>query len=86
MKFPALFDVLFEMTEGDSPTVWQVVDSTMKAGITRAFPGMDVKEIRYEVVLVNQFSKEELAEKEAVRKSENGSATSRCRSPPWPRN
>lgn len=64
-KFPAVFDVLLEMTEGDSATVYMEVDSAMAAGIKNTLPEFaDVKEIRYEVVLINQFSKEELAAKE----------------------
>lgn len=62
--YPAIFDILYAMTEGDSATVFQVVDSVMDQGIQRVFPGMKVKEIRYELTLVDQLTEAELQQKD----------------------
>ncbi len=50
-RFPAVFDGLFQMTEGDSATIYQPLDSVMKKGIPPSFG--EVKEIRYDIVAVN---------------------------------
>lgn len=59
-RAPAVFDALFMMAKGDSATLIQTVDSVMAKGIPPAFG--EVKEIRYEIVLV------ELTDKNGVQK------------------
>ncbi len=54
-RAPAVFDALFMMTKGDSATLIQKVDSLMAKGIPKNFG--EVKEIRYEIVMVDQLDK-----------------------------
>lgn len=54
-RAPAVFDAIFLMTKGDSATLIQTVDSVMAKGIPKNFG--TVKEIRYEIVLVDQLDK-----------------------------
>lgn len=54
-RAPAVFDALFLMTKGDSATLIQQVDTLMAKGIPKSFG--EVKEIRYEIVMVDQLDK-----------------------------
>ncbi len=61
-KLPAVFDALLLMAKGDSASVFQPVDSTMEKVIKARFG--DVKEIRYEVVLVEIMTPEVLQKRQ----------------------
>jgi FKBP-type peptidyl-prolyl cis-trans isomerase len=61
-KVPAVFEALLLMTKGDSATVIQPLDSIMKKGIPASFG--EVKEIRYEVKLVDVLTPEALQQRE----------------------
>jgi FKBP-type peptidyl-prolyl cis-trans isomerase FkpA len=69
-RVPAVFDALLLMAEGDSATVLQPVDSVMARGIPKEFGKVD--NIRYEIVLVDLLSKDEMEKRaqEAVAKAE----------------
>lgn len=54
-RAPAVFDALFMMTKGDSATLIQKVDSVMARAIPKELG--DVKEIRYEIVMVDLVDK-----------------------------
>jgi FKBP-type peptidyl-prolyl cis-trans isomerase len=73
-RVPAVFDALLLMAEGDSATVLQPVDSVMAKGIPKEFGKVD--NIRYEVVLVDLLSKDEMQKRaeEAVAKAEAAKA------------
>ncbi|MCC7244279.1 MAG: FKBP-type peptidyl-prolyl cis-trans isomerase [Saprospiraceae bacterium] len=60
-KIPAVFEALLLMTEGDSATVYQPVDSAMAKVIKPRFG--DVAEVRYEVVLVDLLTPEEMEQR-----------------------
>lgn len=60
-RSPAVFDGFFLMTKGDSATLYQTVDSIMAKGIPKEF-GL-VKEIRYEIVMVDQMSEDAVQRK-----------------------
>jgi hypothetical protein len=62
-KLPAVFEALLLMAEGDSATVYQPVDSMMAKVIKPKFG--DVKEVRYEVVLVDILSTEDIQKRQA---------------------
>ncbi len=62
-KIPAVFEALMLMAKGDSATVIQPLDSTMKKGIPKSFG--EVKEIRYEVKLVDIITPEMLQQRQA---------------------
>lgn len=72
-RAPAVFDALFLMTKGDSATLYQDIDSLMRKNVPPAFS--NVKEVRYEIVMVDQIDKagvqkrmeEEQAKAEATR-------------------
>ncbi|MCC7466333.1 MAG: FKBP-type peptidyl-prolyl cis-trans isomerase [Saprospiraceae bacterium] len=61
-KVPAVFEALLLMTKGDSATVIQPLDSLMKKGIPKSFG--EVKEIRYEVKLVEIITPEILQQRQ----------------------
>lgn len=58
-KVPAFIDALLLMSEGDSATVFMKLDSTMKQGLPENLKKYD--EARFEVMLVDIISAEELA-------------------------
>ncbi len=58
-----VLDALMLMAKGDSITIYQPVDSTMKGGIPPAFG--DVKEFRFDIVLVDIVGKEEVEKQQA---------------------
>lgn len=62
-KVPAVFEALLLMAKGDSATVVQPLDSLMKKGIPKNFG--DVKEIRYEVKLVDIITPEVMQKRQA---------------------
>ncbi len=62
-KVPAVFEALMYMTNGDSATVLQPVDSMMAKGIPKEFG--EVKQIRFEVKVVDILTPEKIAEREA---------------------
>lgn len=62
-KVPAVFEGLLLMTKGDSATVIQPLDSLMKKGIPKSFG--EVKEIRYEVKLVDIITPETMQKRQA---------------------
>lgn len=61
-RVPAVFEALLMMTKGDSATVIQPLDSLMKKGVPKSFG--DVKEIRYEVKLVDVLTTEALQKRQ----------------------
>lgn len=61
-KVPPIFDAVMLMSEGDSATVLQEIDSTIRKNIPPALK--DAKEVRYEVVLIDVITAEEKAQKE----------------------
>lgn len=61
-RVPAVYDALFLMTKGDSATLIQTVDSLMARGIPKSFG--EVKELRYEIVMVDLLNKEAVAKKQ----------------------
>ena len=62
-KVPAVFEALMYMASGDSATVLQPVDSMMKKGIPKEFG--EVKEIRFEVKVVDVLTPEKIAARKA---------------------
>ncbi len=62
-KVPAVFEALMIMAKGDSATVIQPLDSMMKKGIPKSFG--EVKEIRYEVKLVEILTPEIMQKRQA---------------------
>jgi FKBP-type peptidyl-prolyl cis-trans isomerase len=62
-KVPAVFEALLYMANGDSATVLQPVDSILKRSIPKEFG--EVKEIRFEVRLVDVLTPEKIAAREA---------------------
>ena len=62
-RVPAVFEALLFMANGDSATVLQPVDSIMKRGIPKEFG--EVKEIRFEVKVVDILTPEKIAAREA---------------------
>jgi len=73
-KVPAVFEALMLMAKGDSATVIQPLDSTMKKGIPKSFG--EVKEIRYEVKLEDIITPEVLQQRQAeeMQKAEGAKA------------
>ncbi len=73
-KVPAVFEALMLMTKGDSATVIQPIDSLMKKGIPKSFG--EVKEIRYEVKLVEILTPEIIQQRqqEEAQKAEGAKA------------
>ena len=73
-KVPAVFEALMMMAKGDSATVIQPLDSIMKKGIPKNFG--DVKDIRYEVKLVEIITPEVLQQRQAeeMKKAEGAKA------------
>ncbi len=73
-KVPAVFEALMLMAKGDSATVIQPLDSMMKKGIPKSFG--EVKEIRYEVKLVDILTPELIQKRQAeeMQKSEGAKA------------
>lgn len=69
-KVPAVFEALMYMANGDSATVLQPVDSIMAKGIPKEFG--EVKQIRFEVKVVDILTAEKIAarEAEAAKKAE----------------
>ena len=61
-KVPSVFEALLMMAKGDSATVIQPLDSIMKKGIPKDFG--EVKEIRYEVKLVEILTPEIIQQRE----------------------
>lgn len=55
-RVPAVFDALLGMSKGDSVTAYQPVDSLTARGIPKSFG--EVKEIRFDVVLVDIITPE----------------------------
>lgn len=64
-RVPAVFDALLYLTNGDSATVLQPVDTIMARGIPKEFG--DVKNIRFEVRVVDVLTEEKIAAREAER-------------------
>jgi len=62
-RVPAVFDALLSMVKGDSATAIQPVDSITARGIPQSFG--EVKEIRFDVVLVDIVTPEMLAKRAA---------------------
>jgi FKBP-type peptidyl-prolyl cis-trans isomerase FkpA len=62
-KVPAVFEALMYLTTGDSATVLQPVDSIMAKGIPKEFG--EVKQIRFEVKVVDILTPEKIAAREA---------------------
>ncbi|MCB0544398.1 MAG: hypothetical protein KDC70_12815, partial [Saprospiraceae bacterium] len=58
-RIPAIYDALLLMSEGDSGTVYEVIDTFLQKFIPPALK--DNKEVRYEVVLVDIITAEEKA-------------------------
>ncbi len=73
-KVPSVFEALLMMAKGDSATVIQPLDSIMKKGIPKNFG--EVKEIRYEVKLVEILTPEiiQQREQEEMQKAEGAKA------------
>ena len=73
-KVPAVFEALMMMASGDSATVIQPLDSMMKKGIPKNFG--EVKEIRYEVKLIEIITPEVLQKRQAeeMQKAEGAKA------------
>jgi len=73
-KVPAVFEALLMMAKGDSATVIQPLDSLMKKGIPKNFG--EVKEIRYEVKLVDILTPEVMQKRqqEEMQKAEGAKA------------
>jgi FKBP-type peptidyl-prolyl cis-trans isomerase len=61
-KIPALYDAALLMAEGDSATIYETIDTFLQKYIPPTLK--DAKEVRYEIVLVDIVSKEEMAQKE----------------------
>lgn len=70
-RVPAVFDALLSMVKGDSATAIQPVDSITAKGIPQSFG--EVKEIRFDVVLVDIVTPEML-EKRAAEEQEKAMA------------
>lgn len=62
-RVPAVFEAMMYMANGDSATVLQPVDSMMKRGIPKEFG--EVKEIRFEVKIVDVLTPEKIAARKA---------------------
>lgn len=62
-KVPAVFEALLFLANGDSATVLQPVDSVMARGIPKDFG--EVKEIRFEVKVIDILTPEKIKEREA---------------------
>ncbi|MBL7828612.1 MAG: FKBP-type peptidyl-prolyl cis-trans isomerase [Saprospiraceae bacterium] len=62
-RVPAVFDALLYMTNGDSATVLQPVDSIMARGIPKEFG--EIKNIRFEVRVVDVLTPEKITAREA---------------------
>lgn len=71
---PAVYDATLLMGEGDSATVYQKLDSTMLARIPKAF--QDLKEVRFDVVLVDVISAEEVEKKREQVRAQAAAVTS----------
>lgn len=73
-KVPAVFEAILMMAKGDSATVIQPLDSIMKKGIPKNFG--EVKEIRYEVKLVDIITPDVLEKRNAekLQKAEGAKA------------
>ena len=62
-RVPAVFEAMLYLANGDSATVLQPVDSMMKKGIPKEFG--EVKEIRFEVRVVDILTPEKIAARKA---------------------
>jgi FKBP-type peptidyl-prolyl cis-trans isomerase FkpA len=62
-RVPAVFEALLFLTNGDSATVLQPVDSIMKRSIPKEFG--EVKQIRFELRVVDILTPEKMAQREA---------------------
>jgi FKBP-type peptidyl-prolyl cis-trans isomerase len=62
-KVPPIYDALVLMTKGDSATVIQVIDSTIRQYIPATLQNQ--KEIIYHIVVVDVITKEEVMKKQA---------------------
>lgn len=62
-RIPAIYDALLLMSEGDSGTVYETIDTFLQKFIPPALK--DNKEVRYEVVLLDVVSQEDLQKRAA---------------------
>ena len=67
-RVPAVFDALLYLTNGDSATVLQPVDTIMARGIPKEFG--DIKNIRFEVKVVDVLTAEKIAAREAEKQKQ----------------
>ena len=74
-RFPAVLDAIFMMTKGDSVTLFETIDSVMAKGMPPGFE--NVKEIRYEIYLVDQTSKADADKKVAEEKTKAEAAAAK---------
>jgi FKBP-type peptidyl-prolyl cis-trans isomerase FkpA len=63
-RVPPIYDAVLLMARGDSGTVFQAIDSTIRPMVPPAL--QNNKDIRFEVVLVDFKTREEMAKKEAA--------------------
>lgn len=62
-RIPAIYDALLMMSEGDSATIYETIDSFLLKFIPPALK--DQKEVRYEIVLLDIISKEDMDKRAA---------------------
>lgn len=77
-RVPAIYDAMLLMTEGDSATIYETIDSTISKRIPEKLK--NEKEIRYELVLVDIITQQEIAQKQAEQQAQFVAAQSKMQS------